>query len=82
MFDYGRTAGDLEPGRRRPAGAATPRARASACGCTRDLRVGIEGGTARARHRLEKGERRFCALSWSRLLDGPQTYEEAARASS
>jgi GH15 family glucan-1,4-alpha-glucosidase len=42
-----------------------------------DLRLGIEGGSARARHRLEKGERRFCALSWSRLLDGPRTFEEA-----
>jgi len=43
-----------------------------------DLQLGIEGGSARARHRLVKGDRRFCALSWSRLLDGPQTYAQAA----
>jgi GH15 family glucan-1,4-alpha-glucosidase len=42
-----------------------------------DLNLGIEGGLARARHRIEKGETRFCALSWSRLLDGPRTAEEA-----
>ena len=43
--------------------------------------LGIEGGCVRARHRLEKGETRFCALSWSRLLDGPRTAEEATRRS-
>jgi alpha,alpha-trehalase len=42
-----------------------------------DMRMGIEGGAARARHRLVKGERHFCALSWSRLLDGPSSFEEA-----
>lgn len=45
-----------------------------------DLNLGIEGGLARARHRLEKGETRFCALSWSRLLDGPRTAAEAEHA--
>ena len=45
-----------------------------------DLNLGIEGGLARARHRIEKGETRFCALSWSRLLDGPRTAEEASAA--
>jgi GH15 family glucan-1,4-alpha-glucosidase len=45
-----------------------------------DLNLGIEGGLARARHRLEKGETRFCALSWSRLLDGPRTAQEAEHA--
>ncbi len=42
-----------------------------------DMRMGIEGTALRARHRLEKGEKRYCALSWSRLLDGPRTVEEA-----
>jgi alpha,alpha-trehalase len=42
-----------------------------------DLNMGVEGGIVRARHRLEKGEVRFCALSWSRLLDGPRTTEQA-----
>ena len=42
-----------------------------------DLRIGIEGSSARARHQLAKGEQFFCALSWSRRLDGPRTYQEA-----
>ncbi len=42
-----------------------------------DLRLGIEGSVARARHRLETGETRYCALSWSRLLDGPRSVQEA-----
>ena len=45
-----------------------------------DLRVGIEGSVARARHRLNTGETRYCALSWSRLLDGPHSADEALRA--
>jgi alpha,alpha-trehalase len=76
MFDYGRTAVTWSPV------LGDPQAfDADGAGQTlrlhSDMRVGIEGGTARARHRLEKGERRFCALSWSRLLDGPKTHEEA-----
>jgi GH15 family glucan-1,4-alpha-glucosidase len=35
---------------------------------------------ARARHRLETGETRYCALSWSRLLDGPRSVDEAQEA--
>ncbi len=77
MFDYGRTPADWTtvPGE--------PQA-LDATGAGRTLRLhsdmplGIEGGSARARHRLGKGERRFCALSWSRLLDAPRTYEEAS----
>ena len=79
MFDYGRTPATLEPGRRATRTRSTPRAPASALRLHSDLRLGIEGGSARARHRLVKGERRFCALSWSRLLDGPRTFEEARR---
>ena len=43
-----------------------------------DMRMGIEGATAHARHTLREGERRFCALSWSRSLAGPNTFDEAA----
>jgi GH15 family glucan-1,4-alpha-glucosidase len=77
MFDYGRTAGAWSPV------AGDPRA-FDAVGAGRtlrlhsDLAIGIEGGSARARHRLVKGDRRFCALSWSRLLDAPRTFDEAA----
>ena len=45
-----------------------------------DLNLGIEGGCVRARHRIERGETRFCALSWSRMLDGPRTVQEAEEA--
>jgi alpha,alpha-trehalase len=44
---------------------------------TSDLLVGIEGNRARARHTLEEGETRFCALSWERDLRGPRTAQEA-----
>jgi GH15 family glucan-1,4-alpha-glucosidase len=38
-----------------------------------DLLIGIEGGSARGRHVLLKGERAFCALSWADGLAGPVT---------
>jgi GH15 family glucan-1,4-alpha-glucosidase len=76
MFDYGRTAVTWTPVENDPqaidAEGAGQRLRLHS-----DLRLGIEGGAARARHRLTKGERHFCALSWARLLDGPADYEEA-----
>ncbi len=42
-----------------------------------DMRMGIEGNRARARHTLVEGERRFCAISWTEALGGPRTAEEA-----
>jgi GH15 family glucan-1,4-alpha-glucosidase len=42
-----------------------------------DLLLGIEGNRARARHTLQEGELRFCALSWGAELHGPRTAEEA-----
>jgi len=42
-----------------------------------DLMLGIEGNRARARHTLQEGETRFCALSWGAGLHGPRTVEEA-----
>ena len=33
-----------------------------------DMSIGIEGGSARARHVLTKGEKAFCALSWAEGL--------------
>jgi GH15 family glucan-1,4-alpha-glucosidase len=44
---------------------------------TSDLMIGIEGNRARARHTLEEGEKRFCALSWGADLHGPRTADEA-----
>ena len=42
-----------------------------------DMRMGIEGSTAHARHTMREGEQRFCALSWTAELGGPRTYEQA-----
>jgi GH15 family glucan-1,4-alpha-glucosidase len=44
---------------------------------TSDLLIGIEGNRARARHTLEEGETRFCALSWSEALECPHSAEDA-----
>jgi GH15 family glucan-1,4-alpha-glucosidase len=44
-----------------------------------DMRMGIEGSNAHARHTVREGERRFCALSWTAELGGPRTYEQASR---
>ncbi len=44
-----------------------------------DLRIGIEGNRARARHTLQEGERRFLALGWSHGLEGPKDGEDAHR---
>ncbi len=37
-----------------------------------DLRIGIEGNRARARHTLSAGEERFVALGWRHGLHGPE----------
>jgi GH15 family glucan-1,4-alpha-glucosidase len=42
-----------------------------------DMRMGIEGNRARARHTMVEGERRFCAISWTEGLGGPRTVEQA-----
>ncbi len=44
-----------------------------------DLSIGIEGGSARARHVLSNGERAFCALSWADGLAAPGDVEDATR---
>jgi GH15 family glucan-1,4-alpha-glucosidase len=42
-----------------------------------DMRLGIEGADAHARHTLREGERRFCALTWVPDPSGPWTWDEA-----
>jgi GH15 family glucan-1,4-alpha-glucosidase len=42
-----------------------------------DLRIGIEGNRARARHTLDEGERRYVALCWTHGLDGPIDAQDA-----
>ncbi|MFI5612009.1 glycoside hydrolase family 15 protein [Amycolatopsis sp. NPDC051903] len=42
-----------------------------------DMLIGIEGGAARARHVLAKGDKAFCALSWAEGLASPSDVEDA-----
>jgi GH15 family glucan-1,4-alpha-glucosidase len=42
-----------------------------------DLRIGIEGNRARARHTLAEGEKRFAALGWTHGLEGPADGHDA-----
>jgi alpha,alpha-trehalase len=43
---------------------------------TSDIRMGLEGPTARARTRIKEGETRFCALSWGSRRP-PADFEDA-----
>jgi GH15 family glucan-1,4-alpha-glucosidase len=42
-----------------------------------DMRVGIEGGRARARHTLQEGEQRFVSFAWGSGLEGPAGVADA-----
>ena len=42
-----------------------------------DIRMGIEGNRSHGRHTLVKGEKRYCALSWTESRGGPVTVEQA-----
>ena len=42
-----------------------------------DIRMGIEGTRTHGRHTLVEGEKRYCALSWTEALGGPETVAEA-----
>jgi GH15 family glucan-1,4-alpha-glucosidase len=44
-----------------------------------DLRIGIEGNRARARHTLEEGEQRYIALGWTHGLAGPAGQDDAVQ---
>ncbi|OLT53080.1 glycoside hydrolase family 15 protein [Cellulosimicrobium sp. CUA-896] len=75
-FDYGR-----EPARWTVVGDDDHVADASGAGqrlrLSTDMLVGIEGGAARARHVLRKGETAFCALSWADGLVSPADAADA-----
>ncbi len=76
MFDYGRT-----PGRWEMVGGDWCRAEVTD-GETRvrlasDLRIGIEGNRARARHIIVEGEQRFVALGWTHGLECPSDCPDA-----
>ncbi len=76
-FDYGRTAATWvvsdEDGHRADASGAGQTIRLHT-----DLSLGTEGNTVRGRQLLRAGESVFCALSWSRELDGPTDAADAA----
>jgi GH15 family glucan-1,4-alpha-glucosidase len=55
-----------------------PRANTPALTLTTDLRLGLEGRSARARTRMQEGDQAFVALSWS-VLPPPRTFDEAAQ---
>jgi alpha,alpha-trehalase len=42
-----------------------------------DMRLGIEGSRARARHTMVEGEKRYVGLGWSHGIDGPDGLENA-----
>jgi GH15 family glucan-1,4-alpha-glucosidase len=75
-FDYGRTPAEWALGH-----ADGHTADATGAGQTfrlgTDMLIGIEGGSARARHVLTKGETAFCALSWAEDLELPADAAEA-----
>src|SRR3954453_664582 len=79
MFDYGRVPATWSTVAGAP-GALDATGGPHTVRLMSDLKLGIEGGCVRARHRLERGETRFCALSWSRLLDGPRATQGGPRA--
>jgi GH15 family glucan-1,4-alpha-glucosidase len=76
VFDYGR-----EPASWEEVGedwsAAEARSGDTALRLVTDLRLGVEGSAVRARHALEAGERRFCALCWGHGIEGPADLDEA-----
>jgi alpha,alpha-trehalase len=43
-----------------------------------DMALGVEGGRARARRTLRKGDRAFCSLSWADGLVAPDDVDDAA----
>jgi alpha,alpha-trehalase len=42
-----------------------------------DLRLGIEGSRARARHTMVEGEKRYIGIGWSHGIDGPDGLDDA-----
>ncbi len=77
MFDYGREPAQwtMAPGDWRMARATC--STGQQFGLSSDMRLGIEGSRARARHTLVEGERRYVALGWADGIDGPNDLEDA-----
>ncbi|MEU8221372.1 glycoside hydrolase family 15 protein [Kribbella sp. NPDC048915] len=78
VFDYGRTPADWTM-----VSEDLHAADATGAGQTfrlsTDMLIGIEGGSARARHVITKGEKAYCALSWAEGLVSPTDVADAER---
>jgi alpha,alpha-trehalase len=80
VFDYGRTRTSwrrTEGGGYYQAQIAPPDSDLTLT-LTSDIRIGIEGSSARSRTLLHEGDERFCALSWG-SLEPPASHDEAYR---
>jgi alpha,alpha-trehalase len=77
VFDYGRT-----PAQWTPVDEEGHAADATGAGQTirlgTDMLIGIEVGAARARHVVRKGEKAYCALSWSADFALPTDVDDAS----
>jgi GH15 family glucan-1,4-alpha-glucosidase len=79
VFDYGRIRGTWRHTDRGFYQAEiTPEEGALALTLTSDIRIGVEGPSARSRTLLHEGDTRFVALSWG-SLPAPADYSEAYR---
>jgi GH15 family glucan-1,4-alpha-glucosidase len=76
MFGYGRTPASWEM-LKPDWSAASATDGETTLSLVSDLRIGIEGNRARARHMLVEGEQRFMALGWTHGLDGPTDFGDA-----
>ena len=79
VFDYGRSRSNWRHTERGYYQAQiSPESEELSLILTSDMRIGVEGPSARARTLLREGDTRFCALSWGRLAP-PEDHEEAYR---
>jgi GH15 family glucan-1,4-alpha-glucosidase len=76
-FNYGRTAARWSPVRGERDFALDATDGKTTVRLFGDMRMGVERGSAHARHTMREGEQRFCALSWTSKLGGPRTHEQA-----
>jgi GH15 family glucan-1,4-alpha-glucosidase len=78
VFDYGRNSAQwtLVDGSRNAADATGDGIKFR---LRTDMAIGLEGGRARARHTLSRGERAYCSISWADGLVSPEDFDQAAQ---
>jgi GH15 family glucan-1,4-alpha-glucosidase len=76
MFDYGRIAGSWQS-LGQDWNAAEVSYEEHRLRLYSDLRIGIEGNRARARHTMSEGEQSYVALCWTHGLEGPADGDDA-----